>query len=108
MATDRIKGAAKECGGKLEEAAGHVTGNQDIRAEGVARQIEGKGQNLYGQAKDGLRDAGDLAGQMYDEGRRYARRGSRDVGEAVGSYPLASVLIAGTVGFLAGILISRR
>lgn len=72
MDTDRIKGAAKEFGGKLEEAAGHVTGNQDIRAEGVARQIEGKGQNLYGQAKDGLRDAGDLAGQMYDEGRRYS------------------------------------
>ncbi|MFX4955870.1 CsbD family protein, partial [Acinetobacter baumannii] len=45
MDTDRIKGAAKEFGGKLEEAAGHVTGNQDIRAEGVARQIEGKGQN---------------------------------------------------------------
>jgi uncharacterized protein YjbJ (UPF0337 family) len=108
MDSDRIKGTAKEFGGKLEETVGHATGNQDTRAEGIARQIEGKGQNLYGQAKDGLRDAGDLAEKMYDEGRRYAKRGSRDVGQAVEQYPVASLLLAGAVGLLAGVLVSRR
>jgi uncharacterized protein YjbJ (UPF0337 family) len=107
MDTDRIKGTAKELGGKIEEAAGHLTGNDETRADGVARQIEGKGQNLYGQAKDGLRDTADMAGQAYDEGRRYVKRNSREVGENIGKHPLTSLLLAGVVGFLAGVVVRR-
>lgn len=107
MDSDRIKGAAKDVGGRIEETFGHATGNQQTRAEGVARQIEGKGQNLYGQAKDGMRDAGDLAGKAYDEGSHYVKQTAQSAGDTVGRYPLSSLVLAGAVGFVAGMLFRR-
>lgn len=107
MNSDRIEGAAKDIGGRIEEAVGRVTGSEQSRAEGVARQIAGKGQNLYGQAKDGIRDAGDLADAAYDEGSRYVRQTARSAGDTVGTYPLVSLLLAGAVGFIAGAMFRR-
>lgn len=54
---DRIEGAAKTIGGKIKEAAGHVTGDEKLKAEGKADQVEGKVQNAIGGAKDSVRDA---------------------------------------------------
>jgi len=54
---DRIEGAAKNMGGKIKEAAGHVTGDEKLKAEGRADQVEGKVQNAVGGAKDSVRDA---------------------------------------------------
>lgn len=53
---DRIEGAAKNLGGKAKEAAGKVTGDEKLKAEGRADQVEGKVQNAFGGAKDALRD----------------------------------------------------
>ena len=53
---DRIEGAAKNIGGKIKEAAGKVTGDTKLQAEGKAEQLEGKIQNAVGGAKDSLRD----------------------------------------------------
>ncbi|WGM31772.1 CsbD family protein [Brevundimonas sp. NIBR11] len=53
---DRIEGAAKNIGGKIKEAAGKVTGDEKLKAEGRADQVEGKVQNTVGGAKDALRD----------------------------------------------------
>ena len=53
---DRIDGAAKEMGGKAKEAAGHVTGDEKLKAEGKADQVAGKVQNAVGGVKDSLRD----------------------------------------------------
>lgn len=53
---DRIEGAAKTIGGKIKEAAGKVTGDTKLQAEGKAEQLEGKIQNAVGGAKDSLRD----------------------------------------------------
>jgi len=52
---DRIEGAAKNMGGKVKEAAGKVTGDHKLQAEGKADQVEGKVQNAVGGAKDALR-----------------------------------------------------
>lgn len=52
---DRIEGAAKNIGGKVKEAAGKVTGDHKLQAEGKADQVEGKVQNAVGGAKDALR-----------------------------------------------------
>lgn len=52
---DRIEGAAKNMGGKVKEAAGKVTGDEKLKAEGKADQIEGKVQNAVGGLKDALR-----------------------------------------------------
>lgn len=54
---DRIEGAATNMGGKIKEAAGKVTGDEKLKAEGRADQVEGKIQNAVGGVKDSLRDA---------------------------------------------------
>jgi uncharacterized protein YjbJ (UPF0337 family) len=53
---DRVEGAAKNLGGNIKEAAGKVTGDEKLKAEGRAEQVEGKVQNAVGGLKDTLRD----------------------------------------------------
>ena len=53
---DRIEGAAKNLGGNIKEAAGKLTGDEKLKAEGRAEQVEGKIQNAVGGLKDTLRD----------------------------------------------------
>jgi len=53
---DRVEGAAKTMGGKAKEAAGKVTSDEKLKAEGRADQVEGKVQNAVGGVKDSLRD----------------------------------------------------
>ncbi|MDI6623926.1 MAG: CsbD family protein [Brevundimonas sp.] len=53
---DRVEGAAKNMGGKAKEAAGNLTGDEKLKAEGKADQFEGKVQNAVGGVKDALRD----------------------------------------------------
>lgn len=53
---DRVEGAAKNMGGEIKEAAGKVTGDEKLKAEGRADQAEGKIQNAVGGLKDTLRD----------------------------------------------------
>ncbi|HEY4585200.1 MAG TPA: CsbD family protein [Brevundimonas sp.] len=52
---DRIEGAAKNLGGKVKEAAGKLTGDEKLKAEGRAEQVEGKVQNAVGGVKDALK-----------------------------------------------------
>lgn len=60
---DTQKGAAKDFGGKVEEAAGNLTGDADVQARGQEKQAEGKAQNLWGKAKDA---AGNFADDVKD------------------------------------------
>lgn len=53
---DRVEGSMKHMGGELKEAAGKVTGDEKLKAEGRADQVEGKVQNTVGGMKDALRD----------------------------------------------------
>jgi uncharacterized protein YjbJ (UPF0337 family) len=118
MDYDRIEGSAKDLGGKIEELAGKAVNQEETRADGVGLQIEGKTQNLYGQAKDNLRRAGDraeralretgeLAEQVLDEGQHHARRASDAVERSVNTHPARAVLLALSAGFLAGVLFRR-
>lgn len=52
---DRIEGAAKNQGGKIKEAAGKLTGDEKLKAEGRADQVAGKVQNAVGGVKDALK-----------------------------------------------------
>ena len=162
--TDRITGAAKELGGKVQGTVGDLTGSRRDSAEGRAREAAGQTENLYGQAKDTVRDAAehvadtarDIGGTIRDtvggfvgsddvehrarraqgaaRGRtstgpqrsvrraadddfrrrrrtptsaagRALRQGTREVGHQVAEYPLASLLIAGAVGFGLALLV---
>lgn len=118
MDSDRIEGAVKTFGGKVEGAVGRAVGDDDMRASGIAREMEGKGQNIYGQAKDGLRDAGErveraarvtghLADQVLDEGERHVANATSLVGRKVAEQPLTSLLVAAAFGFIAGVVVRR-
>ena len=53
---DRVEGAARNIGGNIKEAAGKLTGDEKLKADGRAEQVEGKVQNAVGGLKDTLRE----------------------------------------------------
>jgi len=57
MDKDRIEGSAKQAKGAIKQAAGKVTGDSKLQAEGAADKMAGKVQNAVGGAKDAIRDA---------------------------------------------------
>jgi uncharacterized protein YjbJ (UPF0337 family) len=57
MDTDRIEGVAHQAKGAIKEAAGKVTGDAKIEAEGKAEKAAGKVQNAVGGMKDTAREA---------------------------------------------------
>lgn len=50
------KGAMDKAKGKAKEAAGKVTGNERMAAEGKADQAKGKAKEALGEAKESLED----------------------------------------------------
>lgn len=127
MDSDRVIGTAKKVGGKVEDLAGDVTGDTKLNVDGVIDQAKGAAQTAYGQAKDAVRDyadqAQDIAGDAYEQGKRYVDEGRKRLPEAaeryvqdgrelvshhVGESPLAALLIAGAVGYLAALVIHGK
>jgi uncharacterized protein YjbJ (UPF0337 family) len=115
MDKDRIVGSAKDIAGKVESTVGDMTGNAQSQAAGRAREGVGAVQNLYGQAKDAARDAGDAAAgyakdaykNVTENGGETLRDGSQAVAKKVQDNPLGSLLIAGGIGFALAMLMSR-
>lgn len=57
MDKEHVKGAVDEGKGKLKEAAGHVSGNKKLEAQGKMDQIKGKAHTATGDAKDAVKEA---------------------------------------------------
>jgi uncharacterized protein YjbJ (UPF0337 family) len=57
MDKDRVAGSAQQVKGGIKEAAGKVTGDAKLQAEGKADKAEGKVRNAVGGVKDAIRDA---------------------------------------------------
>jgi uncharacterized protein YjbJ (UPF0337 family) len=57
MDKDRVEGVMHQAKGAVKEAAGKVTGDKKIEAEGAAEKAAGKVQNAAGGVKDAVRDA---------------------------------------------------
>lgn len=57
MDKDRIEGTAKKVSGAAKEAAGKLTGDAKLKAEGKGEKFAGKVQNAIGGMKDAARDA---------------------------------------------------
>ena len=53
---DKTKHAADEAAGKVKEAAGKVTGNEDLEAKGHAQQAEADVKRVGDKAKDAAKD----------------------------------------------------
>jgi uncharacterized protein YjbJ (UPF0337 family) len=111
MDNDRIAGSAKDFAGKFESAVGDITGDASTQAAGRAREASGTVQNLYGQAKDAARDAGDAAAgyamDAYDSTGETLRDGSQALARSVQNNPLAALLIAGGIGFALAMVMMR-
>lgn len=56
MDKDRVEGIGKQAAGAVKEAAGKLTGDAKLQAEGKGDKVAGKIQNAVGGVKDSLRD----------------------------------------------------
>jgi uncharacterized protein YjbJ (UPF0337 family) len=56
MDEKRITGTARNVGGKVQEAAGKLTGDAKLQTQGTVNQAAGDIEDLYGQAKDAASD----------------------------------------------------
>jgi uncharacterized protein YjbJ (UPF0337 family) len=55
MDKDRTEGMAKQATGAVKDAAGKLTGDAKLQAEGKAEKTEGKVQNAIGGLKDKIK-----------------------------------------------------
>ena len=110
--TDRITGAARELGGKVQSGVGDLVGSHGDSLEGRMREAQGRGEALYGQAKDAVRHAtgaaADLAEDVYVQAHDTVRGGRSVVSRQVEEAPLTSLLIAGLVGYGLALLFHGR
>jgi uncharacterized protein YjbJ (UPF0337 family) len=111
MDKDRIAGTAKDFVGKVEGTAGELAGDAKTQASGKAREAAGTVQNLYGQAKDAAREAGEAAGNFakdaYENSGETFQSGTQAVAKTVRDNPIGSLLIAGGIGFALAMMMSR-
>ncbi|WP_088894977.1 CsbD family protein [Leptolyngbya ohadii] len=58
---ERAKAAAKNVEGKVQEAIGNLTGDEQAQVEGKAKQAEAELRNAKEDVKDGVKDIVDQA-----------------------------------------------
>jgi uncharacterized protein YjbJ (UPF0337 family) len=111
MDKDRTSGLAKDLADKVDSTVGDIAGDAKAQAAGRVREAVGTAQNLYGQAKDAARQATDAAvssaKDAYENSDGTFRDGSQALAKSVQDNPLASVLIAGAIGFALALLMTR-
>jgi uncharacterized protein YjbJ (UPF0337 family) len=56
MDDNRVKGAAKNVGGKVKEGAGKLVGDEKLKREGQMDQVKGRAENAVGGLKDEIRE----------------------------------------------------
>ncbi|CAK6690436.1 CsbD family protein [Synechococcus sp. CCY9201] len=59
---DKIRATAKDAEGKLQAAAGELTGDDNLKVEGEAKQVQAKVIDAAGDLKDKVADAADAVG----------------------------------------------
>ncbi|MXP64596.1 CsbD family protein [Roseomonas sp. M0104] len=101
MNSDRIEGSMEDFAGRAQEGMGDLTGDREQKARGVVRQIAGRAQHAYGDARD-------YAQHAYDDARHYAQDAGERVGRVVEHQPLTSLLVVGILGYILGLLTPRR
>jgi uncharacterized protein YjbJ (UPF0337 family) len=95
MNADRMEGAARNLGGKLEEGFGRATGDVKSQIEGTVKQAVGAAQDFYGQARE---TAGDAATAV----RRQAGSLEQTIRVNVETRPYTAVAIALALGWFVG------
>jgi uncharacterized protein YjbJ (UPF0337 family) len=62
MDKEHVKGAADKAKGAVKDAAGKMTGDKEMQAEGKMDKARGAVHNAVGDAKDAAKDAVNKAG----------------------------------------------
>jgi uncharacterized protein YjbJ (UPF0337 family) len=57
MDREHVKGAGEKVKGAIKDAAGKVTGDDKLRAEGKYDKAKGSAHNIAGDVKDAVRKA---------------------------------------------------
>ena len=130
MSDDRMKGAARQAGGKVESTVGNLTGDTKTQAQGKMDDVAGQAQRAYGRAKDTVQDtasqAAGQAQQAYGRARDTVRDTANQVSDGAGDYassmldqveeygdyiaeqvdqrPVTAILIAAGIGFLIALI----
>ena len=83
MTANQFEGTMRDMTGKVEDAAGGLTGDTSTQLRGKYDQVAGQAHRAMGDAADSVRD---FATEQ----------------------PIGAVLLAAGVGFIAGLLLARR
>ncbi|HEY1783255.1 MAG TPA: CsbD family protein [Roseiarcus sp.] len=59
MDKEHIKGAADKAKGAMKDAAGKLSGDKHLQAEGKMDKAKGEARQMLGDVKDGIRHAND-------------------------------------------------
>jgi uncharacterized protein YjbJ (UPF0337 family) len=104
MDENRFEGAARDIGGKIKGAAGDLTGDSKLQAEGIIDQAAGTAQNAYGRVKEKVsRTASGAGGTVADQ----FNETSAFLSDSVAERPLTALLVAGAVGYVLAMLTRR-
>jgi uncharacterized protein YjbJ (UPF0337 family) len=57
MDKEHVKSAADKTSGAIKEAAGKVTGNEKLEAEGKFDKAKGEAREVIGDVKDAVKDS---------------------------------------------------
>jgi uncharacterized protein YjbJ (UPF0337 family) len=63
---DKIKASAKDAEGRLQSAAGDLTGNKQMQAEGEAKQVQAHLMDAAGNLKDKVQQAAASVGDAIE------------------------------------------
>ncbi|MFI0403836.1 MAG: CsbD family protein [Cyanobium sp.] len=64
---DKIKATAKDAEGRLQAAAGDITGDDRMKAEGEAKQVQSHLMDAGGALKDKVQQAAASVGDAIDD-----------------------------------------
>jgi uncharacterized protein YjbJ (UPF0337 family) len=95
MDENRLTGTAENIGGRVEEGFGRITGDSKTEAEGIARQVSGSAQDMYGQARD-------AASEMAVTARDSAYSFEKLLRNTMENQPYTSAIVAIGIGWLLG------
>ena len=63
---DKIKATAKDAEGRLQAAAGDLTGDDQMKVEGQAKQVQAQLMDAAGSLKDKVQQAAASVGEAID------------------------------------------
>lgn len=105
---NEIEGKAQKIGGKVQSVVGDLTGDANTQVEGRARQAYGKVQDAYGKVSDAVSSArenvNEVGGQLLDQLDDFGGTVAQHIEER----PFAAIMIAAAVGYVFGMLTTRR